>query len=243
MTSFIKHWFVIFFIVSINNNSLPQECKALLTIQSDIEEIFVFVDDTLAGNGKTVDINLEPGSYKIVTTENTRLWDARSFIDTLEIEFCENINLKYKFNSEVLLNSEPQDAQVFSNDSLMGYTPLLIPMEFDRIRLEKFGYETAIVNYAEFNENQPVRLNFTGEIDEGKFFDKTLFKVLVGSMLALGVATAYFKLEADTKFDEYQITGDDELLTQTNRLDEISGVTFVAMQINFGLIIYFFLVE
>ena len=243
MILYIKYWCIPIILIGLNLKILAQDCTAQLTIQSDIEEIFVFVDDTLAGSGKTVDINLEPGSHKIVTSENTLRWDSRYFIDTLNIEFCEDLNLTYKFNSELLLNSEPQDVQVFSNDSLIGYTPMFIPTGFGRIRLEKPGYETTMVNSGDFNENQPVRLNFTGETIEGNFFDKTLFKVLVGSMLALGAATAYFKLEADKKFDEYQITGENELLTQTNRLDEISGVTFVAMQINFGLIVYFFLVE
>ena len=239
----IKYWLISFIIIGANLNVLAQDCRALLKIQSDLDEIFVFVDDTLAGSGKTVDIKLEPGKYKIATSENTLLWDARSFIDTVNLESCEDLNLKYQFKSEVLLNSEPQDVQVFSSDSLIGYTPLFLQKEFGKIRLEKPGYETTMINYNEYRENQPVKLNFTGEIDEGNFFDKTLFKILVGSMLALGAATAYFKLEADNKFDEYQITGDEELLAQTNRLDEISAVTFVGMQINFGLIIFFFLVE
>jgi hypothetical protein len=230
-------------IFGINLNILPQDCKAHLTIQSDKENIVVFVDDTLAGSGKTVNVKMDLGSHKIVTAENTSRWDARSFIDTVNVKSCEDLNLKYKFNSNVLLYSHPQDVQVFSSDSLLGYTPLYVPRGLNNIRLEKYGYETTMVDYSDFENDQPVRLNFTGEMDEGNFFDKTLFKVLVGSMLALGVATAYFKLEADNKFDEYQITGDEELLAQTNRLDEISAVTFVALQINFGLIIFFFLMD
>jgi hypothetical protein len=62
-------------------------------------------------------------------------------------------------------------------------------------------------------------------------------------MVALGVTTAYLKLEADDKFAEYKITGDPALLEQTNKLDTLSAVTFVALQINFGAIIYLFLVD
>ena len=51
------------------------------------------------------------------------------------------------------------------------------------------------------------------------------------------------KLEADKKFDDYLITGEQTLLDQTDRLDVISGISFVALQINFGLIVYFFLVD
>ena len=230
-------------VLGINLSLLPQNCKATLTIESDNESIVVFVDDTLAGSGKIVNVKLDLGSHKIVTSENTTKWDARSFIDTLNVKSCDDLSLKYKFSTDVLLYSHPQDAHVFSSDSLLGYTPLYIPRGLSKIRLEKNGYETTMVDYSDFENDQPVRLNFTGEVDSGNFFDKTLFKVLVGSMLALGAVTAYLKLEADEKFDEYQITGDDELLAQTNRLDEISAATFVGLQINFGLIIFFFLMD
>jgi hypothetical protein len=243
MTLFFKYWLICIIILGINLSILPQNCKATLTIESDKESIVVFIDDTLAGSGKIVNVKLDLGSHKIVTAENTTKWDARSYIDTLNVKSCDDLSLKYKFSTDVLLYSHPQDVQVFSSDSLLGYTPLYIPRGHNKIRLEKNGYETTMVDYSDFENDQPVRLNFTGEVDSGNFFDKTLFKVLVGSMLALGSATAYFKLEADEKFDEYQITGDDELLAQTNRLDEISAATFVALQINFGLIIFFFLMD
>ena len=80
-------------------------------------------------------------------------------------------------------------------------------------------------------------------LKNGSFFEGTLFKILVGSAVLLGASTAYIKLEADKKFDEYLITGDQKLLDQTNRLDVISGITFVATQINFGFILYLFLTD
>jgi hypothetical protein len=243
MTLFFKYWLICFVIIGFKQIILPQNCKANLTIRSDKESIVVFVDDTLVGTGKTVNVKLDLGTHSILTAENTSKWDARSFIDMLNVKSCEDLSLNYKFSSDVLLYSHPQDVQVFSSDSLLGYTPLYIPTGLSNIRLEKYGYETTLVDYSDFENDQPVRLNFTGEEYSGTFFDKTLFKILVGSMLALGAATAYFKLEADEKFAEYQITGENELLLETKRLDEISATTFVALQINFGLIIFFFLMD
>lgn len=65
--------------------------------------------------------------------------------------------------------------------------------------------------------------------------------MLQGTAIALGVTTAYYKLEADKSFDEYQLTGDPAALEQTEKYDLISGITFVAMQIDFGFILYLFL--
>ncbi len=241
MSLFIKilFAFVIYFAVII----FPQECEVNLTIISDIENVDIFIDDSLAGTGKNINVILSKGRHKIVALDNSNRWDAKTFIDSLNITSCNDISLQYNFNDKVLLNTEPQDVYVFSNDSLIGYTPLLIPMELKNLRLVKNGFESKKINYSDFEINDPVKLNFIGEYDDGIFFDKTLFKVLLGTMVALGTATAYLKLKADNKFAEYKITGDPALLEQTNRLDTISAVTFVALQINFGYIIYRFLVD
>ena len=116
-------------------------------------------------------------------------------------------------------------------------------MELKNLRLVKNGFESKKINYSDFEINDPVKLNFIGEYDDGIFFDKTLFKVLLGTMVALVTATAYLKLKADNKFAEYKITGDPDLLEQTNKLDTLSAITFIALQINFGTIIYLFLVD
>jgi hypothetical protein len=241
MILYIKILFALVFIIVLD--VFPQDCKAHLTIISDIENVNIFIDDSLAGSGKNINIILSKGHHKISALENSDRWDAKSFIDSLDITDCNDITLEYNFNKEVLLNTEPQDVYVFSNDSLIGYTPLLIPMDLNNIRLEKNGFESKIINYSDFGINDPVKLNFTGEYDDGNFFDKTLFKILLGTMVALGVTTAYLKLEADSKFAEYKITGDPDLLEQTNKLDTLSAVTFAALQINFGTIIYLFLVD
>jgi len=241
MSLFIKILFA--FIIFIALNVFPQECEAHLTIISDIENVIIFVDDSLAGTGKNINVILSKGRHKIVALENSDRWDAKTFIDSLGITDCSDVTLQYNFTSRVLLDTEPQDVHVFSNDSLIGYTPLLIPMELNNIRLEKKGFENKIISYSDIEINNPVKLNYVGEYDDGNFFDKTLFKILVGTMVALGATTAYLKLEADDRFAEYKVTGDPALLDQTNRLDTFSAVTFVALQINFGAIIYFFLVD
>jgi len=172
MSLFIKILFalVIFIAVIV----FPQDCEVHLTIISDIENVNLFIDDSLAGSGKNINVTLSKGRHKIVALENSDRWDAKTFIDSLNITDCKDITLQYKFKNKVLLNTEPQDVYVFSNDSLIGHTPLLIPMELNNIRLEKNGFESKIISYSDFGINDPVKLNFTGEYDDGNFFDKTL---------------------------------------------------------------------
>jgi hypothetical protein len=220
-----------------------QDCAAELIIESDIEGVEIFINNISVGVGSPFSIKLKNGDYVIIVNENSDRWDARSFTDTLHITDCSEIKLYYYFRSEVLLDTEPQNVYVFNKDSLIGYTPLLIPVNLEKLNLQKPGYLTKEVFPDEIYSLQKIPLDYIGEEPRESFFEGTLFKVLVGSAVLLGASAAYLKLEADKKFDEYLITGDKKLLDQTNRYDVLSGVSFVAMQINFGFIMYLFLTD
>ena len=146
-----------------------------------------------------------------------------------------------KENSSIYLKTSPQDAAVYCNDSLIGYTPLHLSATYENLELKKPGYETRIISSDELKENHSFLLNYVGEVKEESFFKKDLFKYLVAGIVILGGTTAYYKLKADKKFDAYKITGEQELLDQTHKYDLISGITFTALQINFGVLIYLFL--
>ncbi len=220
-----------------------QDCLAELIIESDIEGVGIFINNISVGVGSPFSIKLENGDYVVTVNENSDRWDSRSFTDTLHITDCNEIKLNYNFRSEVLLDTEPQNVYVFNKDSLIGFTPLFIPADLEKVYLQKPGYLAKEVLPDEIYSLQKIKLDYIGEETKESFFEGTLFKVLVGSAVLLGASTAYIKLEADKKFEEYLITGDKKLLDQTNRLDVISGVTFVAMQINFGFIMYLFLTD
>ena len=90
------------------------------------------------------------------------------------------------------------------------------------------------------NSNQPVQLEFIGRQKKEKFVDTQWFKILIGSAVALGVTSAYLKIQADQTYDQYLQEHDKELLKKTERLDTASGITFGLLQVNFGILIYNF---
>lgn len=113
----------------------------------------------------------------------------------------------------------------------------------NELKLTKPGYEDKIINKNQFIENNLVSLKFIGDKKEKSFFYSTEFQILAGSALVLGGLSAYYKLKADDAFDDYQFTGDKAMLDKTNDFDVVSGITFTALQINFGYILYRFLTE
>lgn len=92
-----------------------------------------------------------------------------------------------------------------------------------------------------FNQGQPFGLNYTKR--EESFFKSGTFKVLLGSAAVLGGIAAYFKIQADRKYDDYLQSKNQSVLDEVNRLDMVSGISFGLLQINFGYLIYKFLTE
>lgn len=220
-----------------------QDCKSKLVIETDLTSVNILINDSLVSESFVYSTELPDGFYKIVVMENVDRYDAKMFIDTIELKNCEEKKLVYKIQEKVYLDSSPQDAYVFSGDSLLGNTPLFIPKSLSELKLSKPQYEVKTLSRDQFLSVTKVDLKFIGNHKEESFFYSTTFQILAGTALVLGAASAYYKLKADDAFDEYQFRGNKDKLDETNTYDVVSGVTFTALQINFGYILYRFLTE
>lgn len=228
-------------VVFITSKIFSQDCKAPVIISTDDKNSNIYLNNKLFGNGK-INIELERGKYFIEIKDSEKKWGSKKIKDTLFVNNCDSIKLSYSFNS-FYLETNPEDAYVFKNDSLIGYTPLFISKNYeDNILLSKPGYKSKTISLNDLSD-KIINLEFTGE-DQGKrFYEKPIFKILVAGIVVLGGTTAYFKLKADDKFEKYQLNGDPHLLDQTKKYDLISGITMGALQINFGILIYYFLTD
>jgi len=222
--------------------SFSQDCKGTLIITTNRTESLIYLNDELIGKGN-IQTELDAGIYNVVVKEGGNNWEKIVLSDSIKLKNCNHQTLTFNFDYEIYLQTEPQDAAVFSNDSLIGYTPLHLTNSFSSLQLTKPGYESKFISLKDYKKDKPYTLDFIGKIEETSFYEQDLFKYLLAGIVVLGGTTAYFKLKADKKFDEYEITGDEKLLDETERYDLISGITFTALQINFGVLIYFFLNE
>ncbi|MFO7525496.1 MAG: hypothetical protein R6W68_08590 [Ignavibacteriaceae bacterium] len=215
----------------------PQECKTGIRIITDISNIRIFINDSLEYVNQ-FEIELEKGSYEISVLEDSDRWDAKSFHQSFQLDTCRVKDLSFSFKDELLIDSNPQDAKVFSGDSLLGYTPLFLSQKFDRLTLAKDGFAETEILVDQHKKQLQVSLKFIGELKKESFFDKSISKILFGSMIVLGVTTAYYKIKADNNYEEYLRTGDIKFKNKTDQYDLISGITLGAAQINFGYLIY-----
>lgn len=225
------------------SGSFAQDCKANVVIRTNSENAELFLNDSSKHIGEEFQLELEPGTHIITLSSNSRVWDSELIIDTLEIPDCNSLSFAYNFKSRVFVDSNPQNVYVIQSDSITGFTPLWLEDDFQSLLLRKPDYSEITLSRNDLVAGIKPELQFIGENKTTSFYESALFKVLTGTLIALGATTAYYKLEADRTFDEYQITGDPTLQEQTEKYDLISGVTFVALQINFGFILYFFLAD
>ena len=242
MNLFIKYiWYVIF--ASSFCVLYAQESSNNLTINTSSENAGLFIDTNFIGVGSEFQIELEPGIYSIKIVEDLKIWNAEIITDTIQVENSEELILKYTFKEQTLLNTNPQDVYVFERDSLVGFTPILLEAGFKELKLDKPDYKSIYVTPKEISNEKIPELLFTGQPPKQQFYGSTLFTILLGTAIALGATTAYYKLEADDKFEEYKITGNPELVDEIDNYDLISAATLIALEVNLGLIIYFFLAE
>ena len=107
------------------------------------------------------------------------------------------------------------------------------------------NYHTSInmtnLKFINNKDSSNIKFDFTNENEEEHFYDKSIFKILLGSFIAFGATTAYFKIKADKRFNDYKKTNNSSLLDDTNKYDAISGISFALMQINLGVLVYYFL--
>lgn len=231
------------FVFLVTSKLFSQDCNPTLVITTDFPLTQIFINDSLVSESNNLEIELTRGTYKILVMENSDRYDALTFLDSLTVNDCKTYNLNYTKSKKVYLDTNPQDAYVFRGDSLIGNTPIFINGNLLPITLKKNGYEDFLLQKEKINDRIMINLNFNGQPKEESFFSTNTFYVLTGTAVLLGAITAHYKLKADDKFDEYKLTKNKNLLDETDRYDLISGITFTAMQINIGFILYKLLSE
>lgn len=237
----MKYFNICIFALLISAAHYAQDCKAKLTLSSGNQDTEYYSNGEMLGTGKKITAEQNRGVYMLRISEGQKFWNPLVIFDTLTIKDCGDYNLNYNFPLRTHLVSDPVDVYVYRNDTLLGSTPLFIDGTAGMIHLKKPGYQDLVTDVK--NARGVLKLGKTMVKNNESFYKGDLFKYLIGGLVILGGTTAYFKLMADDKFERYEITGDNKLLDETRKYDLISGITFGAMQINFGILLYYFLSE
>lgn len=231
--------FVLLFVLALNILISAQDsCQAAITIECDIPNVILSFNGIEFEQSNQFMLQLKKGIYKITLMENSDRLDAKTIIDTIYVDDCDEKYFKYYFNEEVYLDSKPQDAKIISGDSLLGYTPLFVNKNLSSLLISKDGFESLSISSDQLTKYNIFDLKFIGSTKQESFFETIQFKIVLGAVAVLGGVTAYYKLLADDNFDDYKLTGKQSSLDLTKKYDLISGISFGLLQINFGYLLY-----
>jgi hypothetical protein len=229
-----------FFITSL---SMGQECRSILEIETNRESALIFINDQAIGYGK-IRTEVELGRYYITVKKNLKRWNEHEINDSVTIKLCDKEYLiSYNLFEKLYLDTKPQDASIYIYDSLMANTPNFVSVnQFHTVSLRKNGFSKSI-HSSELSDYNTIPLEIPIPERNEVFSESDWFKILVGSATILGAATAYFKIKADNRYDEYLSSRDQKKLDEVNRFDLYGGIAFGLLQVNFGYLIYKFLIE
>ena len=228
-----------------------------ITIRTDIDSALVILDGIRAGiTPLTIDSITAGKHYLKLQHPDLRNWLTGSITDTLEITAGESRALRYMFERRSLIISEPFGADVYISDSLCGTTPLVMTHNqvsgAVTISIRKDGFEPVSTTLKTADRGilsltlAPLwqKDGIAGPVLDGSSLNGSrhvrLYVAGATTVLA-GIAAAYFKTRADSRFIEYNTTGNPSLLSETHRLDTAAGVSLVITQVGLGLFTYFIL--
>ena len=184
-----------------------------------------------------------------------------SFLFVLSVRAQTRDSLIINYN---YINSFPQNAAVYLNDSLLGFTPYRFLLEQKDssvsyrivIKLKDYFDYSYSFKAWEIPVNQTFFLIPLGKssklskpvLENQNSYFKTPRKVIPITISALltaasGISAYYFKDQANNKYDDYLNSGDPALLDKTRQYDLISGISLVLFQVGLVGLIYFLLME
>lgn len=233
----------IIFTLLISFSLFAQECRNILEIKTNQPEALIFIDEEFIGKGN-IKIEVEQAKYYIFIRESLVKWNGYEVYDSVNVKLCDKEYLiEYNLFEKYFVDSNPQNAKVTIFGNLIGYTPAYIKSEsYDVIEIEK-GNEKKIISTNDLKTSNIIEFEHVTKGNNSSFTESDWFKVLLGSAAALGAVTAYYKNKADKKYYEYLVTKNNNTLKSVDRYDLYSGIAFGLLQVNFGYLIYKFLIE
>ncbi len=227
-----------------------------LTITSNVENAKIYFDTAFIGLTPLTDYAIKEGYYKIkiYNPRSLKDWENENKLINLFIE--SDTAFTVSFRHFYYFNSTPFDADVFSNDSMLGSTPLRLFEDYEltgNLIFKKKNYKDYIYDLKNYDFEKGVNLSLeskgTETISDLVYKDRvTQFKtkrslISIGALAAASLAGGYFainfKNKSNAEYDNYLATGNAAYLSNSNSQDTYFVISLILMQAAIGGLIYF----
>lgn len=227
-----------------------------VTVLSEPSGCWVRVDSVLIGQTPLENLELSTGPHTItVFPHASGTWNIEERHFHITLAPGESRRLEAVFSAPAYVNSVPFGARVYQDTTLLGTTPLFLPLEQyggRQLRMERPGYKSytftlrgddGLLAHLERDEGllaETAPPRFGGMFKQRHI--KTKFSLLAVSVAAQW-ASFYFKNVADSRYDDYRRAADPQRAQQfwdeTERFDTFSDVSLGISYASLAGLIYY----
>lgn len=227
-----------------------------LNVYSNTDGAEVLLDSSRIGFTPVNDARVKPGNYllKLINPGRPGEWQN----ENLEIPVILNADTTVTANFSYYYDfrSDPSNAGVYKNDTVLGFTPLRYKADRLLTGLLLFKRENYRDHFFDMNDYDPVdgalvklKLKDNSKPEQYVLINKgTQFKTTRNLPAILGLATASlaagyfafdFKTKANSSYDQYTISGNKEKLDDSRKYDKYFAAGLVLMQAAIAGLVYF----
>jgi len=234
-------------------DSLASFSVNLLSLPDNAE---VYNDTVLIGATPVLNYQMKEGNYKLkfVNPGSGKFWQNSNQIIDLHLKADTTISAAFRYF--YYFDSDPFNASVISNDTLLGLTPLRLLNEYKitgNIIFRKENYQDLVFNISDYDFGTGLKVNMRskGKIrtndevykDKGTQFNTSRNLPVISGLGAVSIAAGFFtynfKKKGNSAYDEYLLTGSQEKLDESKENDTYFVISLVLMQAALGGLIYF----
>lgn len=231
----------------------PPHQTGSLRLTSNVAGAKVYLDSIFVGETPCELMNIGSGVHFVtVAHPDEHNWFRPSVTETLDVRPGEILERAVKLIAVYNISSSPDNAMIRRGDSVVGHTPLLYSTiaSTHELTLTKDGYEVEsltlpdavcpvhVVMRPHPGERHPaLSALVTGERSKNLM---PVYYTLGGTVVA-GVASAYFKIKADSYHHDYRATGDPGALDRVRRFDTLAGIALVTSELGVLFLSYLLL--
>lgn len=250
---------LVLFSISLPNGIAAQDKAAVVVdLKTNLDESIVYADSLYLGHAMNGRFEVPAGIRKIwLVPPNVDSWSITPLFTEIAAAPGDTIQLTMNFQYHYKLESIPFAAEVFiekpNERTLLGETPLEYKSDTPlrgMLLVSKEGFNPKRFTPGEDLWNQHfVELELEDEAlaeeywHPGKRSNRWLNILVGGAVVASGVAAIRFKSRADSRYDEYAISGDPSLRGGFERYDRYAAISLGTMQAGIGFLAVRFVID
>ncbi len=227
-----------------------------ISITSNLKDAKIYSDTSLIGFTPLLNYQIHAGNQNLKIINPKSLQDWQNYNESVNIFIDRDTSININFRYFYFINTNPYEASVFKNDTLLGDTPLRFFNDSEMtgsLLIKKKNFRDYILNLNDYNFETGANINLQSKGIETvndiiyknrstQFNTKRNLPAILatgGAALAGCFFAINFKNDANNEYDRYLKTGNETQLDNSQKNDTYFIISVVLMEAAIGGLIYF----